>query len=309
MARPLDYNATLQGREDLSEYLAVFKVVPDEAIPEGRWFLPGQYLTLGLNNEAKPELGSVRRAMSIASAPQQRETIDFYVRYVNKPESPNPLTHLMWELEPGARMSMSRRAVGKFTIDETIGLEDGRLRLCVAAGTGLAPFLSMVEAEIFADPQADLSRYALLHGASYPHELGYKARLEQLAAENGLRYLATVSRPQQAPDWQGYGGRVEDFLLPERLAETEVALGLEAGSLTPQRAVVYICGLTGTIAKTIERLLPRGFVPFHRRIRRTLGFPEDAESTIYYEQYDNTPVLNVKDPAEVARLKALMAGE
>ena len=308
MARTLEYNATLEARIDLSEYLAVYQVVPDTPIPEGRWFIPGQYLTLGLNNEKQPELGSVRRAMSIASAPQQRGTIDFYIRLVGTPESDNPLTHLLWDLQPGARMSMTTRAVGKFTIDETIGVEDKRLKILVAAGTGLAPFTSMVEADIAEDPRADLSSYVLLHGASYPNEIGYKERLEQLARDNGLHYLPTISRPKEAPEWTADTGRVEDFFKPDRLEALEQAIGLEPGELTPDRAVIYICGLTGTIAMTIERLLGRGFIPFHRKIRRALEIPEDAESTIYYEQYDNEPVLKVKDPDELARIKALMAG-
>lgn len=308
MASTLEYNATLKAREDLSDYLAVFKVIPDTPLPEGRWFVPGQYLTLGLNNEDKPELGKVRRAMSIASPPQQRETIDFYIRYVNRPESNNPLTHLLWKMKPGDRINMTTRAVGKFTLDDTVSEDDPRLKVFVAAGTGLAPFTSIVEADIAADPKARLDKYVLMHGASYPNEIGYKARLEQLAADNGLRYMPTISRPKEAPEWSEHTGRVEDFFKAERLADTEKRMGLEPGQLSPETAVIYICGLTGTIAMTIERLLHRGFVPFHRRIRRALGVADEVESTIHYEQYDSEPVLKVKDPDELARLKALMSG-
>jgi len=306
MARTLEYNATLEAREDLSDVLAVFKVVPDTPLPEGRWFVPGQYLTLGLNNEAQPELGSVRRAMSIASAPQQRRTIDFYVRYVSTPESDNPLTHLLWKLAPGDRLNMTTRAVGKFNLDDTVGLDDPRLKIFVAAGTGLAPFTSIIEADVAADPKARLDRYVLLHGASYPHEIGYRERLEQLTRDNGLHYLPTISRPHEASDWQGNTGRVEDFFSPGRLEQLERAIGVDVGVLTPANAVIYICGLTGTIALTIERLLGRGFVPFHPRIRRAMGWAPEVESTIYYEQYDNEPVLRVKDPEELERLKGLL---
>lgn len=308
MARTLEYNATLEAREDLSDVLAVFKVIPDTPIPEGRWFAPGQYLTLGLNNQAKPELGSVRRAMSIASPPQQRKTIDFYIRYVSHPESNNPLTHLMWQLEPGDRLYSTTRPLGKFTLDDTLPADDKRLKIFVAAGTGLAPFTSIVEADVHDNPNARLDQYVLLHGASYPHELGYRERLEHLAREHGLHYLPTVSRPHEAKDWQGKVGRVEDFFKPGRLEQLERDIGVDVGVLTPQNAVVYICGLTGTIAMTIERLLPRGFVPFHPKLRRAFGWDADVESTIYYEQYDNEPILKVSDTDELARLKALLPG-
>jgi ferredoxin--NADP+ reductase len=305
MARTLEYNATLAAREDLSEVLAVFKVIPDTPIPEGRWFTPGQYLTLGLNNEEKPELGSVRRAMSIASPPQQRGTIDFYVRYVSQPESDNPLTHLLWKMKPGERLNMTTRAVGKFTLDDTVPADDARWKIFVAAGTGLAPFTSIVEADVVADPHARLDKYVLLHGASYPHEIGYRERLEHLAREHGLHYLPTISRPKEAPDWKGNVGRVEDFFASGRLEQLERDIGVDVGTLTPRTAVIYICGLTGTIAMTIERLLHRGFVPFFPKIRRAMGWGPEVESTIYYEQYDNEPILRVTDPEELARLKAL----
>ena len=62
MAKPLEYNATLVEREDLTSALGVFRIRPDEALPgTGAWFVPGQYMVLGLNNEVKVELGGVRR--------------------------------------------------------------------------------------------------------------------------------------------------------------------------------------------------------------------------------------------------------
>src|SRR5690606_25119150 len=105
---------------------------------------------------------------------------------------------------------------------------------------------------------------AILHGASYPSSLGYRAELQTLQERHGLRYCPTVSRFREAPDWTGTIGRVETLLSPERLLETETALGLMAGELRPDRAVVLICGLQGTIANTIVSLLDRGFTPDHR---------------------------------------------
>jgi len=307
MGKVLEYNATLKARHDYSEMLALFTVEPDEPLPEksGAIFIPGQYMTLGLNNEAKPELGSVRRPMSIASPPQQRHELDFYVRLVGSPESDNPLTPLMWQLKPGDRMYMRPSAAGRFTVEDTIGSDDARLRVYVAAGTGLAPFTSMVLAHAERDPNARLEKHAILHGASYPHEIGYKEDLEKLATSTGLKYLPTVSRPKEAPDWTGDVGRVEDFFRAERLEATERGLGLEPGGLNPGNAVIYICGLNGTIQQTVERLLPRGFIPDNRKIKRALGH-EDSTPGVFYEQYDNDPIIDVKDEAEVARLKALL---
>ena len=294
MAKPLTYNATLVDRVDLTPQLSIFKVKPDEPVAQDPPFIPGQYVTLGLNNEEKPELGSVRRPMSIASAPEERDALEFYIRYVSYPESDNPLTHLLWDTTSRDRLYLRNRGVGKFTVHHTVGDDDPRLRVCVAAGTGLAPFISMVRSIHLRDPGADLSRYAILHGASYPADLGYRAELQALT-EHGLHYMASVSRPKEAPEWRGDTGRAEDYFLAQRLPELDLQLGLGAGGLRPERAAIFICGLQGTIGKTITRLIPRGFVPDNRKLRRALEVPDDVRASLFFEQYDNTPVIDVKD--------------
>jgi len=306
MAKPLEYNATLTERVDITDALSLFRVTPDQPPAQRPWFVPGQYCVLGLNNAEKPELGSVRRSMSIASAPEDDGPIEFYIRWVAKPESDNPLTHLLWNIKAGSRMYMRAVAAGVFTVKDTVGLDDPRLRVMVAAGTGSAPFLSMVRSELRRNPNADLSRWVLLHGASYPADLGYRDELAQLVERNHLRYWGTVSRPKEAPDWKGDTGRVESFFDGARLDDFERRLGLPPGGFTPSNAVVFICGLTGTITGTIVPLIDRGFIPDFKRIREALGVPPEAKDSVFYEQYDTEPVINIKDPTVVEPLRARM---
>jgi ferredoxin--NADP+ reductase len=305
--KPLAYNAVLVRREDFTTELTTFHVRYDEALTDekagGGAFVPGQYVALGLNNEARPELGSVRRSMSLASAPEQREAFEFYIRFVKHPESDNPLTHLLWKMAVGDRIFMTRKPVGVFTLDDTVGTGDGRICVFVAAGTGLAPFVSMVRSEILRDPKVDLGRYVLLHGASYPDDLCYREELERYAHENRLHYFRTISRPKEAPGWTGDVGRVEDYFKPERLAQLEDRIGLAPGAMRPDRVAILICGLQGTIGETITRMIPRGFVPDNRRIRKALEIPDEMPSTMWWEQYDNTPVVDINDPGLVARFK------
>src|SRR5690606_25274096 len=157
-----------------------------------------QYVALGLNN-ADSALGPVRRSMSLASAPEQKDGFEFYVRYVRHPESDNPLTHLLWKARVGDRMFMTRKPVGKFTLPDTMGTSDPRLKILVAAGTGLAPFVSMARSEVLRDDTVDLSSWVILHGASYPADLVYADELAGYAEKNGLRYFRTISRPAEAP--------------------------------------------------------------------------------------------------------------
>jgi ferredoxin/flavodoxin---NADP+ reductase len=306
MAKPLVYNATLTERVDITDALSLFRVTPDQPPAQRPWFVPGQYCVLGLNNVEKPELGSVRRSMSIASAPEDDGPTEFYIRWVAKPESDNPLTHLLWNLKTGDRVYMRAVAAGVFTIKDTVGADDPRIRVMVAAGTGSAPFLCMVRSELRRNPNADLSKWVLLHGASYPADLGYRDELQQLVERSRLKYWGTVSRPKEAPDWKGDTGRVEAFFDGARLADLERRLGLPPGGFTPKNVVIFICGLTGTITGTIIPLIDRGFVPDFKRIREALGVPADVKDSVFYEQYDTEPIINIKDPTVVEPLRARM---
>lgn len=308
MPKTLEYNATLTARDDMTSELTNFSVRYDEPLPNKPSFVPGQYVALGLNNEVRPELGSVIRSMSIASAPENDNVFDFYIRWVKYPESDNPLTHLLWTRRAGDRIYMTRKPTGKFTLGDCVGEGDRRFRIFVAAGTGLAPFISMVRSAVLRDSSVDLSRWVLLHGASYPADLGYRAELEAYADANRLRYYTTVSRPKEAPDWAGDTGRVEDFFKPKPIAKLEERLGLEPKGLTPGTASVMVCGLQGTIGKTIERLAERGFVPDNRKLRRAFEIQEDVPPTIWWEQYDNTPVVDLEDATLVESIRSAFRG-
>ena len=280
MAKALEYNATIVKRVDLTEALAIFWIEPDTPPQKRPWFSAGQYCVIGLNT--LPDLGPVRRAMSIASPPEDDGPIEFYIRRVARPESKHPLTHLLWTLHEGDRIYLRAVAAGLFTITDTVGIDDQRLRVMVAAGTGVAPFVSMVRSEVRRDSHADLSRWAVLHGASYAPELGYRREFLELTTTNGLKYWGTVSRPGEAGGWLGDVGRVESFFEPGRLSDLEQRLGLPPEGLTPNNAVIYICGLTGTISATFLRLIDRGFIPDVNAIRDALGSP------LAFEAFDLT---------------------
>ena len=147
------------------------------------------------------------------------------------------------------------------------------MRVMVASGTGLAPFVSMVRSEVRRNSRVDLSGLALLHGASYPAELGYRRELLELSATHHLRYWATISRPAEGSDWGGDLGRVESFFERDRLSDLETRLSLPRDGLIPKNAVVYVCGLSGTITATMHLLIDRAFVPCVARVREALGVP------------------------------------
>lgn len=287
MAKKLEPNATLTKWEAMTPSLAVFTVRPDAPYPA---FIPGQYTTLGVNHEAK---GSVSRAYSIASAPEEgAEQLEFYVRRVSEPKSDVPLTHLLFGLKEGDRVWMAPKARGHFNVPHCVGEDDPRLKVFVAAGTGLAPFRSIVRSHILRTGRVD-ERHVIAHGASYLTDLGYRDELEAaMNVEGRTRYIPTLSRPDAS--WTGTKGRVESLFAGDGLAEFERRLGLAAGELRPENAVVFICGLQGTIANTLLSLLDRGFVPDETKIRHALWIPQDTRGSLFFEQYDSEPIIDTK---------------
>jgi len=279
-------NATLVQRTDINPTLAIFRVQPDAVPPpEEPWFLPGQYVTLGV--------GDVQRAYSIASEPDERRWLEFYIRYARDPETDSPLTHRLWTIPVGGRLHVGAKIAGRFTLERTLGAGDARRRLLVAAGTGLAPFVAMVR-HARRRAAGDLAKIAVLHGASHPHELAYREELEDAAGRFGLAYRPTVSRPAEHPEWSGLTGRVETLLDDSRL---------DVGPLVPDRAAVYVCGFRDTIAETVQRLIGRGFVPEDRRLRRLLAIEDGARPSLFFEQYDLEPLFDPKDEARIERLR------
>ncbi len=78
------------------------------------------------------------------------------------------------------------------------------------------------------------------------------------------------------------------------------------GIIGAERAAVFVCGLQGTIGMVLSHLVARGFVPDIRRIRRGLEVPDDAPSSLFYEQYDTRPVIELDDPGVMNPLREQM---
>ena len=93
----VDNKATVTYVQLLKEDLLVKRIVPkDGPVPD---YEAGQFLTLGLPN---PLDGGkiVRRAYSIASHPENKEYIEFVIRWVRKP-LPGRLTTQLFNVKEG----------------------------------------------------------------------------------------------------------------------------------------------------------------------------------------------------------------
>lgn len=254
MARaPLEYNATLTDRHDITPRLAIFRVRPDS--PEYA-FVAGQYTVLGLK-QAEPRLPGgpaesgdpdpakmLRRPYSICSAVHQPDALEFYISLLDGGE----LTPRLFNLRPGARVFLGGQARGTLTLES---VPPSSNLLLVATGTGLGPYVSMLRSHAENFPAQQVG---VLHGARYARDLGYRAELEHYAhSYANLHYLPSVSRPAENPDWTGATGRVQRWLDADDFA-AHFGFPLE-----PVQTHVFLCGNPGMIQEAQERLLGRGF--------------------------------------------------
>jgi ferredoxin-NADP reductase len=248
------YNARLVRRIDQTDDLAYFWVkYYGEPVP----FEPGQYMTIGVFADGK----LVQRPYSVASAPREAGDggYEFYVRLV-------PIlrfTTLLWRLPEGHAMRMIGPK-GKFMLEP----DDERTHLYVSTGTGIAPFISMLqETRLAGRPR----RTVLLHGCSYVEELGYREMLEAWERDGTypLTYVPTISRPTDPRNagWVGRKGRADAVVL-------DVCRDLD---LRPESTVVYICGNPDMILNVEGLLMGSGFPEFH--VKKELYWPKGKTVT------------------------------
>jgi ferredoxin--NADP+ reductase len=248
MADEYPYNGRISRWEEVSPGLAIVAVeANDEPFP----FAPGQYATLGLMGDAGK---LIRRPMSVSSSADDLSEYEFFIRLVEEGE----FTPLLWQRGVGDAINITGPK-GKFLLQE-----DARRCLFVASGTGLAPFISMIET---LRGRGEMRDIVLLHGVSYDHDLAWRQQLEELEASHGfpLRYVATISRPQHCPDWTGCTGRVEAILESQ----------LDAHGLTPESTTIYVCGNPEMITAVEEMAAARGFAP--EQVRKELYWPKGRQ--------------------------------
>jgi ferredoxin--NADP+ reductase len=248
MSTEYPYTGRLSRWEEISEGLAIVGV---QALENPFSFNPGQYATLGLMGL---EDKLVQRPMSISSSADRLDEYEFFIRLVEGGE----FTPLLWELRVGDPINI-KGAKGRFVLQD-----DGRTGVLVASGTGLAPFMSMIETLRDRGQTRDL---VLLHGVSHDYDLAWRSHLEALAGSGSfpVTYAGTVSRPQNCPDWTGLTGRVE------AIAEGQ----LEQHGLTPENATIYLCGNPDMIEAVEAMAAARGFPP--EQVRKELYWPKGRE--------------------------------
>ena len=278
----VDNKATVTYVQLLKEDLLIMRIVPNDVpVPD---FEAGQFLTLGLTN---PLDGGkiVRRAYSIASHPENKEYIEFVIRWVRKP-LPGRLTTQIFNVKEGDEILWLKPTGKALGINQelTSGEKDTRRIVCIGGGTGLAPFVSFAQ---HLHDTNDKREIVVLHGASYVDELSYKQLLTDLENESidkgkdkwNFKYRAAISRPEEWTNraWNGHKGRIEQFLRSNDNGKSPLD-ELVGEKITKDNTMFYVCGWQGTIDGTMDYLKTKNFVTEKNK-------REDGSYEVKFESY------------------------
>ena len=245
----IPWNATVTRRRDMSPAVRVLWITPDSGAIQP--FEPGQFVQLGWTkpeDPAGPPPTRVRwnkRSYSIASSPRESGAYEVCLALVVN----GVLTPALFDLHEGERMWCNDAPKGHFTLQ---GIPESRHLVCVATGTGIAPFVSMLRRYRGTGRWRKLT---IVCGARESADLAYDAELQQAALiDPTVRYAAVASREPSASSWLGGRGRVQSVL--EDAAFRSIAGEL----LLPHDAHVLLCGNPAMIEDVRVLLEPRGFV-------------------------------------------------
>ncbi|MFB1011135.1 MAG: ferredoxin--NADP reductase [Thiopseudomonas sp.] len=208
----------------------------------GLRFENGQFVMIGLEVEGRP----LMRAYSIAS-PNYEDHLEFYSIKV-----PNgPLTSKLQHLQVGDSIRVSKKPTGTLLLDD---LRPGKHLYLLATGTGLAPFLSLIQ-----EPEA-YERYdkvILVHGVRFVSELAYAEFITRQLPDNEffgeqvrdkLIYYPTVTREPFRNQ-----GRITELMRSGKLFED---IGLPR--INPEDDRAMLCG-SPAMLDDLDKMLTNEF--------------------------------------------------
>ncbi|SHE27157.1 Na+-transporting NADH:ubiquinone oxidoreductase subunit F [Tissierella praeacuta DSM 18095] len=238
-----EYIATVEEIEDMTSVIKRLRI----RLPEGEEikFKPGQFIQFKApiydgNDE------EVYRAYSIASSPSDKGYIELFIGYVPGGKC---TTYVHKHLKVGDTVQING-PYGDFYFHD----DNDREVILVAAGTGIAPILSILKHM----KEYNINRKARFYfGAKTPDDLfllDYFKELEETLFD--FKFIPTLSRVSEEHNWTGEKGRVNNTI--ERHLES------------PENKEAYLCGNPPMIDSMVKALVNK-------------GLPEEL---IYFDKFD-----------------------
>ena len=222
-----------------NDSLFSFKTTRDQSLK----FENGHFLMLGMQVEGKP----LMRAYSIAS-PNYDEELEFLSIKV----ADGALTSRLQNIQVGDELLVSSKPTGTLVVDHLL---EGRNLYLISTGTGLAPFISIIQ-----DPEVyeRFDKVIITHGVRYVSELAYQGFINEDLPRNEyfgdevrqkLIYYPAVTR--EAFKTQG---RLTELMVSGKLFSD---IGLEKANPASDRFM--ICGSPSMLKDTCQILNGWGF--------------------------------------------------
>lgn len=210
-------------------------------------FVAGQFARLALPappGSREPMLGRPYSFVNPPGGPAH----EFYFNVLPQ----GPLSPRLAELDPDDSLWLLDRANGFFCIAE---LPDASALWCIATGTGLGPYLSILRTD---DPWEKFERVVLVHAVRYAADLSYGDVIAGIAAARPGRFgFAPFVSREALP--HALAGRIPDAVRDGRLeAWTGVPLAAE-------NAHVMLCGNPDMVRDMQVVLEERGMRRHRRR--------------------------------------------
>lgn len=207
-------------------------------------FEAGQFVRIALDFRGE----RVARPFSFVNPPASAAH-EFYGIVV--PEG--PLSPQLARLVPGDRLFVARNPAGFLVLSE---VPDADTLWLIATGTGIAPFLSMMQT---VTPWPRFKHVVLVHAVRTARELVYQELIQGIVRERQqqLRYVTFVSR-EAAPG--SLAGRIPAAIRDGRL---EAAAGLELSAATSH---AMLCGNPEMLKDAAAALAERSMRKHRRRM-------------------------------------------
>jgi CDP-4-dehydro-6-deoxyglucose reductase, E3 len=204
-----------------STHVLRFRTAPGDAFS----FAPGQYITFYLSRAGR----SITRSYSFFSRAGEVGSFDLLIKQVPGGYG----STFLCGLSPASRQTLKALApLGRFVLRDP----GNRTVVLVATGTGLAPFVPMLDDLRTRFPERPTW---LIFGNRFREDVVYYDELRALEiAWPAFHFLPTLSRPPADGSWNGAVGHVE-AVLQERFPD-----------LT--NSDVYICGVPEMVNETQE---------------------------------------------------------
>lgn len=228
---------TLLSVESLTPSLFSLRTTRDQ----GFRFRAGQFARLGVT---KADGSTVWRAYSMVSSPY-----DEFLEFLSIVVPGGEFTSELSRLDVGDTLMVERQAFGYLTLDRFV---DGRDLWLLATGTGVAPFISILQDfEVW----EKFERIVLVYSVREPKELAYQDLIAELFQREHLKgykhkltYIPVVTRGDKSG---ALNKRITTLI---KNGELERVAGVE---ITPEHSRVMLCGNPQMIDDTRKLLKER----------------------------------------------------